>query len=154
MTVQPPTGDTRIYVASARQGIPAHRPTGDGITRCGRSTRSGLIYRADAAIADLHVAWCPPCWTPGAGLDRTPGTPAPGSTPERIPADSIWREIADPAKRLRIKVVSPTQVQAKWTYSIAGGAFGDSKRTVVVARADWYRLYRRETAADLGAVLL
>ena len=65
MSIVPPTGDTRVYVARARQGIPAHQLADDGATTvCGRACRSGQTMWADEAIAGYAVTWCEQCWEP------------------------------------------------------------------------------------------
>lgn len=63
MTIIAPTGDTRVYVAVARRGIPAHKIADDGATTvCGRATRSGQAMWADVAVAGYDVTWCEQCW--------------------------------------------------------------------------------------------
>jgi hypothetical protein len=152
-TLTQPAGDVRVYVAVARQGIPAHRPTGDGITGCGRSTRTGQLFNAADAIKQLHVTWCEQCWTPGAGLDRTPGTPDPATVLQPVPARTIWRDSRTPGRRLRVVLVTPTEVRTQWTFATTTDAWRHAARTVAVfTRAEWQQWMRRETAADLVGV--
>jgi hypothetical protein len=146
----PPTGDTRIYVARARQGIPAHRRTGDGITGCGRSTRTGLIYTAEAATAELAVVWCKACWTPGAGMDRTPGVPEPGRRLKPVPLNSFWRHREIPDKRVQAITVTGTAVVARSWHRYDGSWRRSGRAAVTVDRTLWHERYRPETVDDLA----
>jgi hypothetical protein len=154
VTVVPPAGDARVYLAAARRGTPAHKPTGDGITRCGRSTRTGQTMTASKAIEALAVTWCPVCWTPGLGVDRTPGVPAADAALKPIPLRSYWRHVQTAARRVQVVDVSATLVVANTLHPYPGGGWRRSGRApITVPREQWHGLYRRETADERAATV-
>lgn len=58
-TAQPPADDNRVWIATRRRGIQAHRPADDGLTACRRSMRTGQVLLV--AFVD-QPTWCPRCW--------------------------------------------------------------------------------------------
>jgi len=64
----------RVWVASGRRGIAAHRPVSSDATACGRSTRTGMRTSARQA----HDQWeakfgCRRCWPDGSPITTPEG---------------------------------------------------------------------------------